>query len=56
MTKKEILQGFIIGLLTTSIGVFIASIFLGKFSGKSDQILEVLKAAQSEGFLGKLIS
>ena len=56
MTKKEILQGFIIGLLTTSIGVFIASIFLGKFSGKSDRILEVLKAAQSEGFLGKLIS
>ena len=56
MTKKEVLQGFITGLLATVIGVFISSIFLGKLSGRPGSILEVLEAAQFEGFLGKLIS
>ena len=56
MTKKEVLQGFIIGLLATIIGVFMSSIFLRKLSGRSDSILEVLEAAKFEGFLGKLIS
>ena len=56
MTKKEVLQGFIIGLLATIIVVFMSSIFLRKLSGRSDSILEVLEAAKFEGFLGKLIS
>ena len=56
MNKKEVLQGVIMGFLATVIGVFMASIFLGKLSGRSDSILEVLETAQFEGFLGKLIS
>ena len=56
MNNKKVLQGFLIGLLATIIGVFLSSIFLGKLSGRSDGILEVLEAAQFEGFLGKLIS
>ena len=56
MNKKEVLQGVIMGLLATVIGVFMSSIFLGKLSGRSDSILEVLETAQFEGFLGKLIS
>jgi len=56
MNKKEVLQGVIMGFLATVIGVFMASIFLGKLSGRSDSILEVLETAQFEGFLEKLIS
>jgi hypothetical protein len=33
-----------------------AAIVLGKLSGLSDNILTVLESAQSENFLGKLIS
>ena len=43
MNKKEVLQGVIMGFLATVIGVFMASIFLGKLSGRSDSILEVLE-------------
>ena len=43
MNNKKVLQGFLIGLLATIIGVFLSSIFLGKLSGRSDSILEVLK-------------
>ena len=38
------------------IGLITAAIVLGKLSGLSDNILTVLESAQSENFLGKLIS
>ena len=56
MTKKEFLQGFIVGLLANIIGLFTAGVILGKLSGRSDSIFKVLEVAQSENFMGKLIS
>ncbi len=56
MTKKEFLQGFTVGLLANIIGLFTAGIILGKLSGRSDSIFKVLEVAQSENFMGKLIS
>ncbi|MDC1324654.1 hypothetical protein N8216_01315 [Flavobacteriaceae bacterium] len=56
MTKKEFLQGFITGLLANIIGLCTAGVILGKLSGRSDTILKVLEVAQSEDFMGKLIS
>ena len=52
MSKKGILIGLIIGLLANAIGLFLASVLLGN----GDDFLTVIKAAQNEGFLGKLIS
>ena len=56
MNKKELLQGFIVGLFANIIGLVIAAVVLGKLSGRSDTILKVLETAQTEGFMGKLIS
>ena len=56
MNKKELLQGFIVGLFANIIGLVIAAVVLGKLSGRSDSILKVLETAQSESFMGKLIS
>ena len=56
MTKKGVLQGFIIGVIANGIGVFTAATLLGKLSGRSDTIINVLEAAKSESFIGKLIS
>ncbi len=56
MNKKAIFQGFLVGLLANIIGVVTAAVVLGKLSGRSDNILKVLEVAQSENFLGKLIS
>mgnify|MGYP006113540495 CR=1 FL=1 len=56
MNKKDLLKGFIIGLLANIIGLVIAGIVLGKLSGRSDSILKVLETAYSENFMGKLIS
>ena len=56
MTKKGFLQGVLAGLLATVIGLFTAGVILGKLSGRSDNIFKVLEVAQSENFMGKLIS
>lgn len=52
MIKKELIIGLIIGLISNNIGLFIAATLLGN----GDDFITVLKAAQAEGFLGKLIS
>ena len=56
MNKKKLLQGFIVGLFANIIGFIIAAVVLGKLSGRSDSILQVLETAQTENFIGKLIS
>ncbi|MBT8259898.1 MAG: hypothetical protein HKO92_05790 [Flavobacteriaceae bacterium] len=56
MVKKHVIIGFIIGLIANCIGLFVASYFLGTMSENNDSFLEVLKAAQIQGFLGKLLS
>lgn len=50
--KKNILIGFVIGLIANAIGLFIAATLLGD----GDSVIQVLKAAKAEGFLGKLMS
>jgi len=52
MNKKNTLTGFIIGLITNAIGLFIAA----KLLGKGDSFMEVMRTASNQGFLGKLIS
>lgn len=56
MNKKAVFQGFVVGLIANIIGLFTATVVLGKLSGRSDSVLKVLETAQSENFLGKLIS
>ncbi|MDG1778399.1 MAG: hypothetical protein P8H23_03525 [Flavobacteriaceae bacterium] len=56
MDKIQILKGFIIGILTNSLGLFLVGITMAKSSGRSEGVLTVLEAAHSENFLGKLIS
>jgi len=56
MNKKDLFKGFIVGLFANIIGLVIAAVVLGKLSGRSDTILKVLETAQTEGFMGKLIS
>ena len=50
--KKNILIGFIIGLIANAIGLFIVATLFGD----GDSVEKVLKAAKNEGFLGKLMS
>ena len=52
MIKKEIFIGAIVGLLANFIGLFFAATILGQ----GDDFTKVIKAANDEGFLGKLIS
>lgn len=52
MTKKDIVIGFIIGLLANALGLIIATILFG---GGSD-LVDSLNKAVSQGFLTKLIS
>lgn len=56
MVKKNVLIGFIVGLIANIIGLFIAATVLGKMSQNSENLIDVIKSAQSEGFLGKLLS
>jgi len=52
MNKKEILIGFLVGLIATAFGlVFAIQIF-----GKSDDWGSVIRQAIAEGFLTKLMS
>lgn len=50
--KKEILIGFIVGLIATAFGLILAI----QIFGKSDDWGTVLKQAINEGFLTKLMS
>lgn len=52
MIKKEVLIGLFVGLAANGIGLFLASLLLGK----GENFVTVLKSASAEGFLGKLIS
>jgi len=52
MIKKELFIGMLVGLIANFIGLYLASIFLGK----NEDFFEVVKSAQAEGFLTKLIS
>ena len=50
--KKEIIIGIIIGLIANAIGLFLAASLLGN----GDSFTNVIRAAQADDFLGKLIS
>ncbi|KJD31406.1 membrane protein [Tamlana nanhaiensis] len=52
MIKKDVFIGIIVGLIANAIGLFLAATLLGG----GDDFTTVIKAAISEGFLGKLIS
>lgn len=56
MVKKHVIIGFFVGLIANVIGLFIAATLLGKLSDNNDNFIQVFKAAQSQGFLGKLLS
>ena len=50
--KKELTIGILVGLIANLIGLFITTLILGN----GDDFTTVVKAAYTEGFLGKLIS
>jgi len=52
MVKKDVIIGILVGLIANTIGVFIAATLLGS----GDDFMTVMKAANLEGFLGKIIS
>ena len=52
MNKKNVILGMLVGLIANAIGLYFAAMFLGK----GDDAFTVIKAANSEGFLGKLVS
>jgi hypothetical protein len=56
MNKTQILKGFVTGILANSLGLFIVGFAMSKSSGRNDGIMQVLEAAHSQNFLGKLIS
>lgn len=56
MIKKNVFIGFIVGIVANLIGLYLAATLLGQLSENNDGFFKVFKAAQSEGFLGKLIS
>lgn len=56
MNRKELLIGIIVGVIANAIGVVIAATTLGQLSGRSDGFMTVIEAAQSENFIGKLVS
>ena len=52
MNKKDVIIGILVGLIANAIGLYFAAMFLGK----GDDAFTVIKAANTEGFLGKLMS
>lgn len=56
MDKKEILIGSLVGVAANFIGLVLVGFIMAKFYGRSDGVYEVLQAAGSENFIGKLIS
>lgn len=56
MGKKNVIIGFVVGLVANAIGIFLAATFLDSMSGKNEGVMKVIEAAQTEGFTGKLVS
>lgn len=54
MIKREIFIGMLFGLIANGIGLFFVTTLLGLNEG--EDFTAVIKAAATEGFLGKLIS
>ncbi len=52
MKNKDIIIGILVGLAANAIGLYFSAMFLGK----GDDPFTVIKAANNEGFLGKLVS
>ncbi len=52
MHKKNVITGIIVGLVANAIGLYFAALLLGN----GDDPFNVIKAAKTEGFLGKLVS
>jgi len=52
MIKKEVVIGVIVGLIANALGLFLATLFLGDHGN----FIDVIKSANAEGFLGKLIT
>lgn len=52
MIKKEVFIGFFVGIIANAIGLFLTANLLGR----GDDAITVIKAADAEGFLGKLVS
>ena len=56
MDKKQIFIGMLQGFAANTIGLFTVGLLMAKFSDRSDRVYDVLQAAGSENFIGKLIS
>lgn len=56
MDKKSIITGLLFGIVSNTLGLFIVGFSTAKIAGRSESTLQVLEAAVSENFLGKLIS
>lgn len=56
MIKKKVIIGLLIGLIANCVGIGICAFIFTQFSDINDSIIDVIKAANAEGFLGKLIS
>lgn len=52
MIKKEVLIGFLVGLVANALGLFLATTLLGTH----DDFETALRHASAQGFLGKLVS
>jgi len=52
MKNKDVIIGILVGLVANAIGLYFAAMLLGK----GDDSFTVIKAANTEGFLGKLVS
>ena len=46
----------LLGFTANTIGLFTVGLLMAKFSGRNDRVYQVLQAAGSENFIGKLIS
>lgn len=53
MNKKELFIGFIIGIIATTIGVFLMAMLLTKFKFNLSDVLQQIK---QEGIFGKVIT
>lgn len=53
MNKKELFIGFIIGIIATTIGVFLMAMLLTKFKFNLSDVLQQIK---EEGIFGKVIT
>ena len=56
MDKKSIITGIIYGIVSNTLGLFVVCFTTAKIARRSESTLQVLEAAVSENFIGKLIS